>query len=78
MHSEQQIMTVLHEWRDAGKTVIVVHHDLNKVSAYFDDLVILNHGLVASGPVAATYTAANIGQAFSSDLSALLFTKGGD
>ncbi|MCI1283767.1 MAG: metal ABC transporter ATP-binding protein [Lacticaseibacillus songhuajiangensis] len=78
MHSEQQIMTVLHEWRDAGKTVIVVHHDLNKVSAYFDDLVILNHGLMASGPVAATYTAANIERAFSSDLSALLFTKGGD
>jgi iron/zinc/copper transport system ATP-binding protein len=77
MNSEQQIMTVLHQWRDAGKTIVVVHHDLNKVSAYFDDLVVLNHGLIASGPVADTYTAANIQQAFSSDLSAVLFTDGG-
>lgn len=75
MKSEADIMSVLREWRNAGKTIVVVHHDLNKVSDYFDDLVILNHGIVAQGPVKETYTAQNIQQAFSADLSAVLFAE---
>ena len=35
--SENEIMNVLRGWRDSGKSIIVVHHDLNKVAAYFDD-----------------------------------------
>ncbi|MCG0679765.1 metal ABC transporter ATP-binding protein [Lactiplantibacillus plantarum] len=75
LQSETAIMTILHQWRDAGKMIIVVHHDLNKVSRYFDDLVILNHGIVDYGPVDAVYTPANIERTFSADLSAVLFTK---
>ncbi|MCI1987519.1 MAG: metal ABC transporter ATP-binding protein [Lactobacillus sp.] len=74
LQSETAIMTILRAWRDAGKTIVVVHHDLNKVSAYFDELVILNHGIVAAGPTATVYNAQNIAAAFSSDLSAVLFT----
>lgn len=77
MNSEHEIMTVLNQWKHAGKTIIVVHHDLNKVSSYFDDLVIMNHGIVAAGSVADTYTAENIKRAFSADLSDVLFAKGG-
>lgn len=75
LQSETTIMTILRQWRDAGKMIIVVHHDLNKVSRYFDDLVILNHGIVDYGPVDAVYTPANIERTFSADLSAVLFTK---
>lgn len=75
MHSEAAIMAILQAWRQSGKTIIVIHHDLNKVSQYFDDLVILNHGIVAAGPTADVYTQANISQAFSSDLSQVLFTE---
>ncbi|MFD1671865.1 metal ABC transporter ATP-binding protein [Agrilactobacillus yilanensis] len=71
--SERDIMAIIKYWRDEGKTIIVVHHDLNKVFDYFDNLVILNHGIVASGSVAQTYTPENIQQAFSADLSAVLF-----
>ncbi|RRK11744.1 metal ABC transporter ATP-binding protein [Lactiplantibacillus garii] len=77
LQSETAIMAILHQWRDAGKTIIVVHHDLNKVSRYFDDLVILNHGIVDYGPVQDVYTPANIERTFSADLSAVLFTQGG-
>ena len=73
MKSEKQIMDILKSWRDSGKIIIVVHHDLNKVNDYFDDLLIMNHGVVAMGPVAETYNQTNIQKAFSADLSAVLF-----
>lgn len=77
LQSETAIMEILHQWRDQGKTIIVVHHDLNKVSRYFDDLVILNHGIVDYGPVADVYTPTNIERTFSADLSNVLFAEGG-
>ena len=70
--SENEIMNVLRGWRDEGKSIIVVHHDLNKVAAYFDDLLIMNHGIIAHGPVDTVYTKENVSQAFSADLSAVL------
>ncbi|ETY74806.1 metal ABC transporter ATP-binding protein [Lactiplantibacillus fabifermentans] len=77
LQSETAIMAILKQWRDAGKTIIVVHHDLNKVSHYFDDLVILNHGIIDYGPVDDVYTADNIERTFSADLSAVLFSPAG-
>ena len=75
MKSEEDIMRVLKKWRDDGKTIIVVHHDLNKVGKYFDELLIMNHGVIAHGPVAEVYNQANVQQAFSADLGAILFNK---
>ena len=75
MKSEEEIMNVLRGWRNAGKTIIVVHHDLNKVAAYFDELLIMNHGVIAHGPVSTVYTQENMTRAFSADLSAMLFNK---
>ncbi|GKQ42413.1 manganese transporter [Companilactobacillus sp. RD055328] len=73
LQSETAIMKIMKQWRDAGKTIIVIHHDLNKVSQYFDDLVVLNHGIVDYGPTNEVYSAKNIEKAFSSDLSNVLF-----
>ncbi|MHA8111310.1 metal ABC transporter ATP-binding protein [Lactobacillaceae bacterium Melli_B4] len=75
LQSERDIMRILKKWRDEGKTIIVVHHDLNKVSDYFDDLIILNHGIVAYGPTNEVYNASNMAKAFSADLSSVLFNK---
>ena len=75
MKSEEDIMRVLKGWRDNGKTIIVVHHDLNKVAKYFDELLIMNHGVIAHGPVAEVYNQANVQKAFSADLGAILFNK---
>ena len=38
VESERAIMAILKQWRDEQKTIIVVHHDLNKVYDYFDEL----------------------------------------
>lgn len=75
MASEQKIMAILKEWCCMGKTVIVVHHDLNKVSHYFDELVMLNRKLIAQGPVEETYKLANIQKTYSQDFGALLFPQ---
>ena len=77
LQSERAIMEIIREWRDADKTILIIHHDLTKVSAYFDELLMMNHGLVAAGPTKEVYNTANIQKAFSSDLSAVLFNEGG-
>ena len=49
--TETLIMKVLEELKQNGKTVFVVHHDLNTVERYFDRVIMLNMRLVACGDV---------------------------
>jgi manganese/zinc/iron transport system ATP- binding protein len=46
--------------RAAGKTVVVVHHDLQTVPEYFDWVTLLNVRRIASGPVAEVFTEDNL------------------
>ncbi len=54
--TEAAIITLLQEMRERGKTVLVVHHDLQSASEYFDRLILLNMRLVAYGKVEDVYT----------------------
>jgi manganese/zinc/iron transport system ATP- binding protein len=56
--TERAIVDLLHSLRASGCTVIVVHHDLQTVSDYFDWAALLNVRLVASGPVAEVFNGA--------------------
>lgn len=58
--TEKAIIEVLRTLRDGGKTVVVVHHDLETVPEYFDDVLLLNVRAVASGPVAMVFTPENL------------------
>jgi len=49
--TEKTIMNILKKMRDQGKTVFVVHHDLQSVRDYFDWVILLNQRLIACGPV---------------------------
>lgn len=62
--TEAAIIALLHGLRDRGKTVIVVHHDLQTVERYFDWLVLLNRKIIAQGSVAQAYTAENLRRAY--------------
>ncbi len=53
--TERAIVKLLKNMRAQGKTILVVHHDLQTVSEYFDWLVLLNTRLVASGPLAKVF-----------------------
>ncbi|MCG7335589.1 metal ABC transporter ATP-binding protein [Sporosarcina sp. ACRSM] len=69
--SEEMIVKILKELRDEGKTILVVHHDLNKAEKYFDELLLLNKELIAAGSVKEVYTPRTIAQAYGSQLSFL-------
>ncbi|MFD3190044.1 metal ABC transporter ATP-binding protein [Sedimentitalea sp. HM32M-2] len=55
--TEKAIIGVLKSLRAAGKTVVVVHHDLATVRDYFDNVFLINTSRVAEGPVETTFTA---------------------
>ncbi|MWR20578.1 ATP-binding cassette domain-containing protein, partial [Helicobacter pylori] len=54
--TEEAILQVMHELKGRGKTVVVVHHDLETVRDYFDHLTLLNVQVIASGPLEQTFT----------------------
>lgn len=48
--TEDELLELLRDLRDEGRSIIVVHHDLGTVRRAFDTLVLLNRRVVASGP----------------------------
>jgi manganese/zinc/iron transport system ATP- binding protein len=54
--TEQAIIELLQALKKLGKTVFVVHHDLQTVRGYFDYVILLNLRLVACGPTETTFT----------------------
>ncbi|MXV75760.1 metal ABC transporter ATP-binding protein [Candidatus Poribacteria bacterium] len=62
--TERAIVTLLQELRANGKTVVVVHHDLQTVTDYFDWVMLLNIRRIASGPVEETFTSDNLRETY--------------
>ncbi|MFT6845465.1 MAG: manganese/zinc/iron transport system ATP- binding protein, partial [Flavobacteriales bacterium] len=54
--SENAILDLFADMKKNGKTVVVVHHDLQTAKQYFDWMVLLNTRLVASGPTEQVFT----------------------
>lgn len=49
--TELAIVSILKNLRDEGKTVVVVHHDLQTLEEYFDWVFFLNVRCIAIGPI---------------------------
>jgi manganese/zinc/iron transport system ATP- binding protein len=58
--TEKAIVALLRELRARGKTVVAVHHDLQTVPEYFDQVTLLNVRRIASGPVDEVFTEENL------------------
>jgi manganese/zinc/iron transport system ATP- binding protein len=69
--TERAIVAILRELRARGKTVLVVHHDLQTVGDYFDWVTLLNVEVIASGPTAETFTPENLRQTYGGRVSYL-------
>jgi manganese/zinc/iron transport system ATP- binding protein len=69
--TEQAIVRILRDLRDAGRTALVVHHDLQTVPEYFDHVVLLNMRVVASGPTEQVFTKENLHKTYGGRLTLL-------
>jgi manganese/zinc/iron transport system ATP- binding protein len=67
--TEGILMDILHNLRDEGKTLFVVHHDLNTVKNRFDWVILLNMRLVAYGTIKEAFTSKNLGIAYGKNTS---------
>ncbi|WP_050605059.1 metal ABC transporter ATP-binding protein [Ruegeria sp. 6PALISEP08] len=67
--TEKAIIAVLKSLKDAGKTVVVVHHDLATVTDYFDHVFLINTRKVAEGPVSEAFTAETLQSAYGGRLA---------
>lgn len=62
--NEANVVRMLKALRDRGVTIFIVHHDLSKVVEYFDEVLFINVGLIASGSVETTFNDENIARTF--------------
>lgn len=69
--TETIVFDLLKDLADQGKSIVVVHHDLRTVSDYFDNVILLNVRVVASGPVATTFNDANLQATYGGRLTVL-------
>jgi manganese/zinc/iron transport system ATP- binding protein len=76
--TEAALLELLGEQRDAGRSVIVVHHDLGTVRRAFDWALVLNVRAIASGPVDEVIVPEVLGRAYGAqddDLETLAWTS---
>lgn len=64
--TEKAIVHLLKEIKKEGKTVIVVHHDLQTVPEYFDFVTLINLQVIATGPVNTTFNDENLKKTYRS------------
>ncbi len=69
--TEAAILRLLQDLRSAGKTVFVVHHDLQTTQEYFDWVILLNMRLLACGPIETTFTNDNLQKTYGGRLTIL-------
>ncbi|CAM4287082.1 metal ABC transporter ATP-binding protein [Paenibacillus alkaliterrae] len=66
--TERAIMDTLKTLKSNGRTVMVVHHDLQTVEDYFDHVLLLNRTVVANGSTNEIFTKENIFRTYGGSL----------
>ncbi len=69
--TERAIIDLMKTMSKQGKTVVVVHHDLQSAREYFDWAVLLNLRLIASGPAHEVMTNALLQETYGGKLTLL-------
>lgn len=71
--TEKSIIEVMKELKNQGKTIVVVHHDLQTVEQYFDWVTMINKEIIVNGSVEEVYSEENLHKAYG---GSGLFLKG--
>lgn len=66
-NTEAAIVLLLKEITASGNTIVLVHHDLNTVADYFDEVCMINKRIIGHGPVQETFNEKNINQTYGRD-----------
>lgn len=69
--TEKTIIHILKDLKANGKSIFVVHHDLQTVTDYFDWTILLNKTILSSGPTKESFTSKNLQKAYGEVLSIL-------
>lgn len=69
--TEDRIVKILQSLASDGKTILVIHHDLSTVAAYFDQVILINQRLIAFGDTSTAFTTENIDAAYRAQLPIL-------
>ena len=69
--TEEAILSLLSGLRDEGKTVLIVHHDLQSAYQYFDWMILLNTRLIAAGPKQEVFNSTYLREAYGGKLNLL-------
>jgi ABC-type Mn2+/Zn2+ transport system ATPase subunit len=69
--TEEKIIGILKEEAAAGKTLLVVHHDLATVERYFSQVILLNQRLISYGPTGKVFTPEMIALTYGAQLDIL-------
>ncbi|MBK6545383.1 MAG: metal ABC transporter ATP-binding protein [Saprospiraceae bacterium] len=72
--TEKKIIEIMKQLAADGKTVMVVHHDLDSVLNYFDRVILINQKLMAYGDTQKVFTKENISATYSSQSNLLQYT----
>ena len=69
--SEKTIVELLIELQKEGKTIFVVHHDLQSAMDYFDWMILINKRIVANGPISEVFNSELLQKTYGGNLSLL-------
>lgn len=75
IQTEEIIMNTLKNFQKQNKTSIVIHHDLNTVTKYFDYVVWINKTIISHGPIEKEFTHENYQKTFQQNLPIFHETK---
>jgi manganese/zinc/iron transport system ATP- binding protein len=67
--TEKAIVALLNDLKGQGKTVLVIHHDLQTVREYFDWVLLLNMRQIAVGPTEEVFTGENLQKTYGGRLT---------